>query len=783
MVVPTVTIASFLMYATSIVAAVLTLVSNAREPLKRDSQNKKYSLQVPQNCYFVINFVIKCCYLPKTFSTWSKLVFIYICENVFIFLCIYVYFLVIFVKTTTIICTPHAVWDRVTGPDLPRTVQAVVLNYSIELFCLNSAKTMELPNLTYLPYPRSALFSHDHRSTYALRGRNTSVVNNCRATYGSGLLNVPDAGATVLSLPVAEGTTHFSEGRVSNANDALSKTCKLHSFAEVRKLSKQLSAKNGSYEKTYCKLSSCIDTWRSELQFDKNKSFILDGVEFGFNVLEGKKPDFTSIMENYKSATLLYRGKAESQIVKELELGNYFLCPSRPKVTSSLGAIPKQNGSIRLIHDLSRPAGGVNKFIESSSCSYNTVDMATKLMKPSCFLSKVDLKAAYRSVPIHPDNYDYMGISWSFQTHTKSKRVFMVDSKLPFGCKKSCQVFQALSDAVARMLERRNVTVINYLDDILIISDTKQQNWLDLDTTINLLVSLGFDINWEKVSPPSQCVNFLGVQIDSVDRTLTLPPDKLSNLKQLITKWQVKKRASKKEILSLAGKLNWACRVVRGGRTFLRRVIDISAKLKANHHRTWLNLEFRKDLEWWSVGLSKFHGFTHFVDDIPPPTQDLKTDACLVGGAGIFNSDWFYVNFKVDCPDYQDAHINCLELLTVLIAARRWGHLWRQKHMRVWSDNSATVSAVNKGTSRSPLFMSCLRELFWLSIKHDFLLTACHIRGEDNVLADMVSRLHSPFYAKKFINWMSPIRNKLNCTAHLSFSTFLHLQGLTQISI
>ena len=94
--------------------------------------------------------------------------------------------------------------------------------------------------------------------------------------------------------------------------------------------------------------------------------------------------------------------------------GNFILVEKKPMVISSLGAVPKPNGSIRLIHDLSRPFGGVNQFVEDSSVSYNTVDMATKKMIPGAFLTKIDLKAAYRSIPIDPKNYDYTGLSWFF---------------------------------------------------------------------------------------------------------------------------------------------------------------------------------------------------------------------------------------------------------------------------------------------------------------------------------------------------------------------------------
>ena len=50
--------------------------------------------------------------------------------------------------------------------------------------------------------------------------------------------------------------------------------------------------------------------------------------------------------------------------------------------------------------------------------------------------------------------------------------------------------------------------------------------------------------------------------------TMTLPVDKLAELDTLVLEFQKKQRASKTQLQRLAGKLNWACRVVYGGRIF-----------------------------------------------------------------------------------------------------------------------------------------------------------------------------------------------------------------------
>ena len=49
---------------------------------------------------------------------------------------------------------------------------------------------------------------------------------------------------------------------------------------------------------------------------------------------------------------------------------------------------------------------------------------------------------------------------------------------------------------------------------------------------------------------------------------------------------------------------------------------------------------------------------------------------------------------------------------------------------------------INKGTTKDAMAMSWLRELFWLSVQYDFYVTAKFISGKDNVLSDMISRMH-----------------------------------------
>ena len=120
-----------------------------------------------------------------------------------------------------------------------------------------------------------------------------------------------------------------------------------------------------------------------------------------------------------------------------------------------------------------------------------------------------------------------------------------------------------------------------------------------------------------------------------------------------------KRSTTKRDLESLVGKLNFATRVVFGGRTFLRRMIDIVNHMQRPHHHVRINAQMRADLGWWTEFLGVFNGKTFFVDSEPVPTEEFSTDACPIGGGGFFQGDWFYVNWATDYPRLAKVHIIC----------------------------------------------------------------------------------------------------------------------------
>ena len=233
-------------------------------------------------------------------------------------------------------------------------------------------------------------------------------------------------------------------------------------------------------------------------------------------------------------------------------------------------------------------------------------------------------------------------------------------------------------------------------------------------------------------------------------RQLCLPESKLCELPELLSDALLKRSITKRDLQRLVGKLNFAVRVVFGGRTFLRRIIDVINTLSRPHHHIRINKQLRGDLSWWTSFLSVFNGKTFFVDSAPVASEEFATDACPVGGGGFFRGDWFYRNWEIDHPNLAEAHINLNETFTVLLALYRWKSHLRDKWIVVHSDNHTTISALNKGTCRNPQVMKWLPDIFWFSATYNFRITTCYIPSKANTMADALSRLHDPAFGRVF---------------------------------
>lgn len=440
------------------------------------------------------------------------------------------------------------------------------------------------------------------------------------------------------------------------------------------------------------------------------------------------------------------RARTENQIKTELENGHYRIVNEKPNIISALGAIPKKSSKVRLIHDCSRPQGSaLNDHTSTEHFKYQSLNDATDFITPNCYFAKVDLSNAYRSVKIHESNFKATGLKWRFSGDKQD--TYMVDQRLPFGASQSPGIFNRITQSVRVMMAHKGYkTIVVYLDDFLIISQSYDECLLALSELMRLLRELGFQLNYNKIEGPKQKLIFLGVLINSVDMTLSVPDEKVTELRNDLQCFLQRTKVTKREIQSLSGKLNWVAQIVYGGRFHIRRLIDRSNTLKKQWYRTRVSADMKLDILWWLNFMNIFNGTMPIVES--RSAISVSIDSCKIAAGAFYNGDFIYTPWSHKTASLP---INYLEVLSLEPAARRWAHLWTNKRVFVHCDNMTACSIIRKGSSKHPIVMDSLRRIFWLSAIFNFRLCPVYYPGKYNVLSDLVSRLHEPGSAQRLI--------------------------------
>ena len=497
-----------------------------------------------------------------------------------------------------------------------------------------------------------------------------------------------------------------------------------------------------------------VEAWSHVLRQHPDREFvdyILRGIRQGFRIgFDRAAVRCRSAKRNMLSAEQNPE-VVESYLQKEREAGRVIGPLPRPIAglhVSRFGVIPKphQPGKWRLIVDLSYPKGAsVNDGVDPELCSltYTSVDEAVQRILRrgrGALLAKLDIASAYRIVPVHPHDRPLLGMAW--------KQQHLVDAALPFGLRSAPKLFNAVADALLWALyEEGACSSLHYLDDFLFIGAPQSEECrAALRLAQELCLRLGIPLALEKLEGPACILTFLGIILDTIRLELRLPGEKLERLIQQIRQWQGRKSCTKRELLSLIGQLQHACRVVTPGRTFLRRMINLSTTAHELHHHIRLNHGFRSDLEWWAIFLADWNGVGMMVaNSSDPPQVVLTSDASGGWGCGAFTSTGAW--FQCVWPSTWDAvHITVKELLPIVMACALWGQQWQGNIVRCRSDNAATVAIINSGQSKDALVMHLMRSLFFFTARYSVALRAEHLPGRLNVAADALSRDNLPLF-------------------------------------
>ena len=151
---------------------------------------------------------------------------------------------------------------------------------------------------------------------------------------------------------------------------------------------------------------------------------------------------------------------------------------------------------------------------------------------------------------------------------------------------------QWTANAIMHMYRNMGYNGVNYIDDIGTAETVEKAE----EGYYNLAI-LAFEIAEQRCCSPSTSMIFLGKRFDSVNMSISIPADKLTEIRQIIGKLLLKKTVTRKKLESIIGKLSYIADCIRSERLFISRLLNLLRTIYRKSHHINLNTEVKKDLK------------------------------------------------------------------------------------------------------------------------------------------------------------------------------------------
>ena len=125
------------------------------------------------------------------------------------------------------------------------------------------------------------------------------------------------------------------------------------------------------------------------------------------------------------------------------------------------------------------------------------------------FVGKIDIKSAYRIVPVASVDRPLLGITWWGK--------YYVDARLPFGLWSAPKILNAVADALEWCYQWEGVSHLDhYLDDFITMGPPASNVCMEsLQVIRELSARLGIPLAEEKNEDPSSSITFLSIWIST----------------------------------------------------------------------------------------------------------------------------------------------------------------------------------------------------------------------------------------------------------------------------
>ena len=426
-------------------------------------------------------------------------------------------------------------------------------------------------------------------------------------------------------------------------------------------------------------------------------------------------------------------------------------------------AVPKpRSEKLRMVVDHSAGSPSLNDMIDrdviagtkmDGMCSLNAslLEFREKNPHTKLVIFKSNMSMAYRRMPMHP--------LWQLKqivTHPDGNH--HVNRCNNFGGKGSCKVWVSFMSLVTwiaiyvKLLTHLKV----YMDDSYSFERADNMKFYAPYNKSYPAKQTNLLLLWDEIRLPhdepkqlfGDTLEVIGLVVDPNSMSVLFPDEKHKELLAHIHTFAVvRKRWPLREFLRIAGWCNWVFNMfflLPPGLSALYEKVAGKSNMFAG---VAVNAPIVRELTWLAHHLQHLPGIRLFNARAWTPSDDdvtvAFTDATSTSGLGIFFPD---LELGFQCPSSElptDSHINYLELLAVVSAL----HICSlkdnvPKRLAVFSDSSFAVDVFSSLRARPP-FNHLLMFAVDILISHSIDLRVVHVAGENNGVADALSRFHN----------------------------------------
>ena len=275
-----------------------------------------------------------------------------------------------------------------------------------------------------------------------------------------------------------------------------------------------------------------------------------------------------------------------------------------------------------------------------------------------------------------------------------------------------------------------------YADDYLLAGDTYKDCLDNIHETKLLLETLSFYIHPKKsVFLPTQVITFIGFEINTTNKTISLTNAKKNKIKNLCVNALRNSTLTIHQVASLLRNIAASFEAGPYGRLHYRYLEQNKIMVLREARRNFespciITPEASKDIIWWRDNI-----LDAIASLYPTPEVDLTifTYASNKGWGASTNDQT--INGRLNEPQ-KFLHINELELLAIRHAVFSFMSLFSNaKPLRIMIDNITSVSYINKpGGTHSLMCNKLTIEIWEICIKHLSHLSAANIPSKQILL-------------------------------------------------